>query len=213
MASRTARDYIEAMTRIRSLLAAVTLILLPAAGSAQEIPLADLSAYLNSLTTAEATFSQQNADGSVSTGHLYIHRPGRARFEYDPPDRSLVIASSDSVGVFDPKSNTPPAQYPLGRTPLNLILARNIDLSRARRVVSHHAMGESTVVVAEDPDHPEYGTIALVFSANPVALRQWVVTDDTGGQTTVTLSKLTTGGVMGDSLFDMAAEAARRDGR
>ncbi|MBI1220247.1 MAG: outer membrane lipoprotein carrier protein LolA [Rhodobacteraceae bacterium] len=201
------------MTRIRSLLVALTFALLPAAVAAQEIPLADLSAYLNSLTTAEASFSQQNADGSVSTGHLYIHRPGRARFEYDPPDRSLVIASSGTVGVFDPKSNTPPAQYPLGRTPLNLILARNIDLSQARMVVSHQAVGDRTVVVAEDPDHPEYGTIALVFSADPIALRQWVVTDDSGGQTTVTLSKLTTGGVMRDSLFDMTAEAERRAGR
>jgi outer membrane lipoprotein-sorting protein len=213
MASPGPHDYIEAMTRIRSLIATLVLALLPVAGSAQEIPLADLSAYLNSLTTAEATFSQQNADGSVSTGHLYIHRPGRARFEYDPPDRSLVIASSGSVGVFDPKSNTPPAQYPLGRTPLNLILARNIDLSQARMVVSHQAVADRTVVVAEDPEHPDYGTIALVFSANPIALRQWVVTDDSGGQTTVTLSKLTMGGVMHDSLFDMSAEAARRSGR
>lgn len=207
------RDYNSPMIRIRSLVGALTLVLLPAFAGAQEIPLSDLSAYLNSLTTAEATFSQQNADGSVSTGHLYIHRPGRARFEYDPPDRSLVIAASDSVGVFDPKSNTPPAQYPLGRTPLNLILARSIDLARARMVVSHQLIGNRTIVVAEDPDHPDYGTIALVFSANPIALRQWVVTDDSGGQTTVTLSKLTTGGEMRDSLFDMAAEAARRSGR
>lgn len=213
MASRRRRDYIRVMTRIRSLFAALSLILLPAVAGAQEIPLADLSAYLNSLTTAEATFTQQNADGSTSTGRLYIHRPGRARFEYDPPDRSLVIASSGTVGVFDPKSNTPPAQYPLGRTPLNLILARNIDLSQARMVVSHKAVGDRTVVVAEDPDHPEYGTIELSFSANPIALRQWVVTDDSGAQTTVTLSTLTTGGVMGDSLFDMAAEATRREGR
>lgn len=194
-------------------LAALALAALPLRAAAAEIPLDQISAYLNGLSTASAGFTQRNADGSTSTGHLYIHRPGRARFEYDPPNRSLVIAASDAVAIFDPKSNQPPEQYPLARTPLNLILARKIDLSRARMVVSHSEENGNTVVVAEDPDHPEYGTIALVFSPQPISLRQWVVTDETGGQTTVTLAPLQVGQSLPDSLFDISAEASHRSGR
>ena len=194
-------------------LAALALAALPLRAAAAEIPLDQISAYLNGLSTASAGFTQRNADGSTSTGHLYIHRPGRARFEYDPPNRSLVIAASDAVEIFDPKSNQPPEQYPLARTPLNLILARKIDLSRARMVVSHSEVNGNTVVVAEDPDHPEYGTIALVFSPQPISLRQWVVTDETGGQTTVTLAPLQVGQSLPDSLFDISAEASHRSGR
>lgn len=194
-------------------LAALVLAALPLRAVAAEIPLDQISAYLNGLTTASASFTQRNSDGSTSTGHLYIHRPGRARFEYDPPNRSLVIAASDAVAIFDPKSNQPPEQYPLARTPLNLILARKIDLSRARMVVSHSEVDGNTVVVAQDPDHPEYGSIALVFSPGPIALHQWVVTDETGGQTTVTLSTLQVGQSLPDSLFDINAAASRRAGR
>ncbi|MDE3080724.1 MAG: outer membrane lipoprotein carrier protein LolA [Paracoccaceae bacterium] len=202
----------------RSFFAAVALtvaaaLVAPLSAAAQALSLDQLSTYLNGLDTATATFRQENADGSTSTGKLYLHRPYRMRFEYDPPDRSLVIASSRSVAVFDPKSNQPPEEFPLSRTPLNLILGPHIDLTQARMVVSHYAEGANTVVVAEDPEHPDYGTIKLVFSDSPVALRQWVVTDQAGGVTSVTLSDFKTGMTLGDTLFDIQLAAQRRAGR
>jgi outer membrane lipoprotein-sorting protein len=154
-----------------------------------------------------------NADGSISTGKIYIRRPGRIRFEYAPPDRSLVIAGSQTVAIFDAKSNQPPEQYPLKRTPLNLILSDNVDLGRAKMVVGHAEDGTSTRVVAQDPEAPEYGTIELVFTADPVELRQWIITDDLGAQTTVILGEMTKGGQLGARLFDINAEAERRSNR
>lgn len=177
---------------------------------AAPVSLAALSKYLNGQATLRTDFTQVNADGSVATGKLSISRPGRARFEYDPPDRSLVIAGSGSVAIFDAKSNQPPEQYPLAKTPLGLILADNIDLGRARMVVGHRQDGTSTRVTAQDPDHPEYGTIELVFTDNPIALRQWVITDDMGQQTTVILGTLETGVRFSPPTFDIAAEVERR---
>jgi outer membrane lipoprotein-sorting protein len=163
------------------------------------------------LITAETDFTQINADGSIATGKLYIKRPGRVRFEYAPPDRSLVLASAGSVAIFDAKSNQAPEQYPLRRTPLNLILARDVDLSRAKMVVNHVEDGNATRVRAQDPENPEYGTIDLVFTANPVTLRQWVITDDLGQQTTVILGELKTGGNYPPSLFSIDTEADKRN--
>ncbi|WP_374646206.1 outer membrane lipoprotein carrier protein LolA [Tabrizicola sp.] len=197
------------MNRRFALLAPLA-FLLPLPAAAEKIPLGTISDYLNGLTTVEADFTQVNSDGSISTGKIYIRRPGRVRFEYAPPDRSLVIAGGQQVAVFDAKSNQPPEQYPLKRTPLNLILAENIDLSRAKMVVGHTEDGTSTRVRAQDPETPEYGTIELVFTSNPVELRQWIITDDLGQQTTVVLGELKKGGSMGARLFDISAEMKRR---
>ena len=198
------------MNPLRFLLAPAAVFALALPAAAEKIPLGQLSQYLNQLTTAETDFTQVNSDGSISTGKLYIKRPGRVRFEYAPPDSNLVMAGGGQVAIFDSKSNQPPEQYPLSRTPLSLILAENVNLGQARMVVGHSEDGTSTRVRAQDPQHPEYGTIEMVFTANPVELRQWVITDDAGGQTTVILGELKKGGDLPASLFSVAAEERKR---
>ena len=199
------------MTLRSALLAPLALAAFLAPAAADPIPLSDLSAYLNGLTTAEGGFTQENADGTISTGKLYIRRPGRVRFEYDPPDSTLVLASGGQVAIFDGKSNQPPEQYPLKKTPLNLILAEKVDLARARMVTGVAEDGATTRVLAQDPDNPEYGSIELVFTADPVALRQWVIRDEGGSETTVTLGPLQTGMTLPAALFNIATEAQSRD--
>ena len=169
---------------------------------AEQIPLAEISRYLNNMTTAKAPFTQINDDGSLSTGTLYIKRPGRVRFEYDPPVEALVVAGGGAVVIFDPKSNVEPETYPLSRTPLSIILAPTVDLDRANMVTGHGFDGTATIVQAQDPENPEYGNIQLSFTGDPVELRKWVINDSGGGQTTVILQSLETGGRLGDSLFN-----------
>lgn len=202
--------YIGDMRSVTALLAPLALVLFAFPALAEKLPLNTLSNYLNQLVTAETDFTQVNADGSVATGHIYIQRPGRVRFEYAPPDESLVLASAGTVAIFDAKSNEPPEQYPLDRTPLNLILAANIDLGRTQMVVGHEADGSSTKVRAQDPEHPEYGTIDLIFTDAPVALRQWVITDDLGQQTTVILGEMKLGSNFKPSFFSLDVEKKKR---
>jgi len=178
---------------------------------ADKIPLADISQYLNQLETATAPFTQINDDGSLSTGTLYIKRPGRVRFEYDPPEAAVVVAGGGAVVIFDPKSNTEPDTYPLSRTPLSIILAPTVDLDRADMVTGHGYDGTATIVQAQDPEHPEYGNIQLSFTADPVELRRWVINDSGGGQTTVILQTLETGGRLGDTLFNTQLIGERSD--
>lgn len=199
------------MNRRTAIFAPLALLALVQPALADKLSLGTLSQYLNGLTTVEADFTQVNSDGSVSTGKIYIKRPGRVRFEYAPPDKALVLASSGTVAIFDGKSNQPPEQYPLKRTPLNLILAENIDLARAKTVTGHRADGTATRVTAQDPEHPEYGTIELVFTADPVELRQWIITDDLGQQTTVILGSMKKGGNLGAATFSISHEIETRD--
>jgi len=194
------------MTLFWTLLAAALLVASPAA--ADKLSLGELSRYLNGIKTASGEFTQINDDGTISTGQIYIKRPGRVRFEYNPPEQILVIADGSTVGIIDGKSNTGPEGYPLNRTPLKLILARNVNLGQERMVIGHISDGATTTVKAQDPDHPEYGSIELVFTGNPVELRQWVINDDTGGRTTVVLGDLQKGARIADSNFEIPGGVA-----
>ncbi|WP_300032663.1 outer membrane lipoprotein carrier protein LolA [uncultured Roseobacter sp.] len=178
---------------------------------ADQLSLNAISNYLNALKTAQGSFTQINDDGSLSTGQLYIRRPGRMRFEYNPPEQALVIAEANAVVIIDKKSNLPPESYPLRRTPLSLILARNINLAQARMVTDHSFDGTATVVTAQDPDNPEYGNIQMSFTDNPVQLRQWTVNDANGGTTTVILGEFETGISLSSSLFDAGRALKERD--
>ena len=167
--------------------------------SADKVPLDDISKYLNALKTASGDFTQINDDGTISTGKIYIKRPGRMRFEYED---AVVLANNGAVVIIDKKSNQPPETYPLKRTQLSLILARNVNLGQAEMVVGHDYDGTATIVKAQDPKNPEYGNIELKFTSNPVELRQWVINDANGGRSTIILGALTKGGRIANRLFD-----------
>jgi len=176
---------------------------------AEKIPLAEISRYLNALQTVQGDFTQINSDGTISTGQVYIHRPGRVRFEYKG-DATLMLASGGKVAVFDRKSNQGYQEYPLSQTPLSIILAPNVNLGQARMVTAHTETDDATVVTAQDPAHPEYGNIQMVFTANPTELRQWVVTDNGGQKTTVILGEMTKGVAIPASKFSITVEVERR---
>lgn len=178
---------------------------------AAKLSLNEISRYLNGIERATSDFTQVNDDGTLSTGKFYIRRPGRMRFEYNPPEKLLVMAGGGQVGIFDGKSNVQKAErYPLRRTPLNLILERNVNLARRNMVVGHAFDGTATVVTAQDPEHPEYGNIQLKFTANPIELRQWIVTDGQGAKTTVILGKLTKVNDLSSTLFNISYEEGQR---
>ena len=178
--------------------------------SADIISLEDLSDYFNDLGDATGGFTQINPDGTISTGEIFMRRPGRLRFEYDPPEETLVVVGGGQVAIFDPRSNDGAERFPLSETPLNILLQRDVDLTRTNMVTGHTSDGTTTTVTAQDPDRPEYGNIQMVYTASPVELRQWIVTDDTGSQTTVILNDLRAGGQIGDILFNIRAEMRSR---
>ncbi len=203
----------DAYSRImkRMFAAALAACLVTAPAAADRLSLKEVSTYLNTLTNARADFVQVNGDGSRSSGTLTLKRPGRARFEYDPPNEAaLVLASGGQVAVFDDRASGRPEQYALRQTPLNILLARNVDLTRTRMVTGHGEQGDRTIVQAQDPDHPEYGTIWMYFNQNPVRLSEWLITSDTGEKTRIILEPFTNPGNLPPSLFDVSREIGRR---
>ena len=143
--------------------------------------------YLNGITTMQGTFVQVGPDGDASEGEFYMRRPGRVRFEYRPPNPTLIVADGTWVAVQDTRMNTLD-RYPLGQTPLDILLSDRVDLRSAGAVQSIERSGTQMRVTAVDPDNPGQGSITMVFNNNPLELQQWVVRDAQGLTTTVALS-------------------------
>src|SRR6478609_7380843 len=57
--------------------------------------------YLSGIRTLAARFQQLNPDGGTATGKLYIQRPGKMRFDYDPPSKVLLIATDWRLIFWD----------------------------------------------------------------------------------------------------------------
>ena len=178
--------------------------------AAEKISLHEISSYFNAMTTAEAQFSQVTDTGETATGRFFIRRPGRIRVEYDPPEATLVVVGGGQVAVFDPKSSDEPLRFPLRHSPLSLVLERTVDLAQRDMVVAHFEAGSQTAVTLQDPENPDYGFIQLIFTDNPVQLRQWVVQDNSGGRTHIFLDSLTQGVKLSNVLFNIQHEMQKR---
>jgi outer membrane lipoprotein-sorting protein len=184
--------YFMSMKKYFTSLSAVTVaaLLTTAPAFAEIISLDRLNTYINNLPVVKTNFTQINSDGTKDKGQLYLFRPGKMRFEYAAPNNALVIAGAGSVAVYDDKSKSGPSVFPLKKTPLNLLLAKDVNLKSNGMVAKHVESGEYTMVVARDPKGQTKGQIQLVFSDNPVTLRQWIITNESRQKTTVILGKL-----------------------
>lgn len=156
----------------------------------QEEAVERLNAYLNSFTTLQGNFIQFANNGKRLEGQLYIQRPGKMRFEYEPPATIEVIADGTSVAVRDKRLGTQDV-YSIGQTPLKFLVREKMDLSREGTITGASVDGDILSVRLEDRSTLG-GTskITLKFDLAANELKQWVVVDPQGYETAVSLYNL-----------------------
>ena len=150
---------------------------------------ADLSrieTYLNDLGTMQARFVQANPDGSHSEGTMYLQRPGKLRFEYDPPDPYLIIAYGKWF-IYVDKELEEATYLPVDKTPAYFIVKKDIRFSGKLRVASFQNANKVFRVEVEQVDEPDSGRVMMVFTDAPLQLRKWQVIDSQGNLTDTTL--------------------------
>jgi outer membrane lipoprotein-sorting protein len=151
-----------------------------------------VSTYLSSVQTLIGDFVQIGPDGGRTVGKFYLQKPGRVRFEYDPPSPIEVIADGSQVAVRDRKLVTQDL-YSLSNTPLRYLLADQIDLVRDTNLVAvSHDNNFVTVTIEERQILVGTHRLVLMFGAKDMQLRQWTVTDPQGYDTTVAVYNLDT---------------------
>ena len=168
---------------------------------ADQAEIARIQAYLNSLTTLKAHFVQVAPNGALSQGTVWLERPGRMRFQYAPPSPLLLVAGHGLV-VFHDSALDQTSNILIGMTPLGILLAEHISLSGNVRVTSLNNLPGEIELTLVRTAHPTEGSLALVFTDNPLTLRQWTVTDAQGQRTTVTLTNIELGGTFDQKLFE-----------
>ncbi len=162
--------------------------------------LARANASLNDMQSVSGDFIQVGPSGERAEGKFYLLRPGKLRFEYNAPSNLQIIADGFWVAIQDRKLKTT-EKYPLATTPLKLILARNVDLSRDAHVRDVHVQEGFVTVTLEARSVDAVGSLILIFDSESYDLRQWTVTDAQGLDTSIALTNLTSTDALERKLF------------
>jgi outer membrane lipoprotein-sorting protein len=173
------------MKTIALVLAAV--LATPAAATS----LADIAVSLKGTTSLAADFTQSGADGRVLAGKLWLARPGKVRFQYDKAPM-LLVGDGRTLSFVDYEVKQV-SQWPVRRTPLQILLAAEPDLAPIARITTDTA--DLVEVAARDPKRPEFGTLSIRFTRTPgapggLALAGWTALDAQGGRSEVQLANV-----------------------
>lgn len=166
----------------------------------QRASLGRISVYLNAIKTLKGGFEQIDPNGAVEEGQFYIVKPGRMRFEYQPPDPLLIVSDGNTVAVKNAKLKTVD-RYPLTDTPLDLILGDQVDLNHNLAITGMAEETGTLIIHARSQSSHAQGDISIAFSLQPLELRQWTIVDAQGLATTIALKDLQTGVAIPDDLF------------
>ncbi len=156
--------------------------------------------YLQDMKTAQARFVQTTHDGTQLVGTFYLSRPGKLRFEYDPPIENFVVADGAFIYFYDADLEEQ-TNAPIQTTLANFFLRKDFSLSDdliVKEAKEAAGLLQITVIQAEEPDA---GSITFAFGTKPFELKKWRVIDGQGLITEVELFYLKTGVALDSSLF------------
>jgi outer membrane lipoprotein-sorting protein len=159
-----------------------------------------ISAYLNTITSLQASFVQVGPNGELDQGTIYARKPGRLRFEYAPPSPYLIVSDGTTIAVANQKLRTVD-RYPLIDNPLSLILRESVDLTKDSRITAVERQAGTLRITATEKTGPVKGQVTLIFAYPATELRQWIITDAQGLQTMIALKNMKTEVQLAPELF------------
>ncbi|OFW99024.1 MAG: hypothetical protein A3D94_21865 [Alphaproteobacteria bacterium RIFCSPHIGHO2_12_FULL_66_14] len=161
---------------------------------------AEVERYINSIRTLKARFVQSNPNGSVVQGTLYVRRPGRMRFEYDPPSQLKIVADGSQVTMWDIATKDF-GQWPIGWTAASFLVKEPLSLSGDLQVEKTERSDGMLQLTMSQAKKPQEGKVIVRLAENPMSLRGWTIIDNRGNQVNVSLVDVQAGMQLADSLF------------
>jgi outer membrane lipoprotein-sorting protein len=159
-----------------------------------------VQAYLNGIRTLSSRFEQASGDGGTASGQLWLARPGRMRFEYDPPVPVLLVANGKNIFYYD-KELQQVSELRVEDTPAGFLLRDQIALSGDVTLTRfEHQPGAIRLTMVETRE-PGQGSATLVLDDKPLQLRQWTIVDPQQKQVTVALDDPHYGAPLDEKLF------------
>ena len=195
---RTLLRLVAGAAGVAALAAVPGMNLMPSASAASDTA-QKIADHFSGVATMSGEFVQFGPRGEQTGGKFYIQRPGKVRFNYEPPSGFRVISDGKSVVIDNTKLNTMDL-YPLSKTPLKLLLDDRIDLS-GRKVKSVKEEADLTTIQLADRQFFGNSTITMMFDPKSYDLRQWTITDPQGKDTTVMIFNVKQGVKIDPGLF------------
>lgn len=195
-----------AMRQILTIIACLAaLVLAGPAGAAELSPqdratIAKLEEYFNGIRTMQARFLQVSSRGAMAQGTLSISRPGRMRFEYDPPSPVLLVADGIFL-IFQDNELEQTTHVPLGTTPLSVLVEDPLKLTADFEVLQIARSAGVIRILMRMRSDPDAGMVQMTFSDSPIELKQWTITDAQGVEVKVALLETRRGMELDGALF------------
>ena len=153
--------------------------------------------YLGDIRTLQASFSQTDYVGDIMTGELFLKKPGKIRFSYDPPHYLQIVSKQQAVLIFDPKnSSNGPLTYPLSYTPLGFLIKN--DLSSL--INENGKVFELDNSIFLKVHNPQY-LLRVEFNKNPLSLLGWEFKNQIGETIKVTLNNIQKNNYISNEIF------------
>jgi len=159
--------------------------------------------YLNNIKTFKASFTQNTSDGQYATGTFYLSRPGRLRWQYDPPAHILIVAKGRILKYYDTEMNE--ATYVnISDTLAGLLVRKEISFSKDIEIKKIDITDEVIAMKLEQTGKADQGNLILIFNnKEPLTLEEMVVTDSSGTQSLIKFGKPEYNVSMNDDLFSL----------
>ncbi len=153
--------------------------------------------YLGDIRTLQARFSQTDNMGEIMTGDLFLKKPGKIRFSYDPPNYLQIVSKQQAVLIFDPKnSGSGPLTYPLSYTPLGFLIKN--DLSSLINENSESVELDDLIFLKIR--NPQY-QLSIEFNKNPLFMAGWEFKNQMGEMIRIRLKDIRKNTYISNEIF------------
>jgi chaperone LolA len=143
--------------------------------------------YLNNIKSMEATFVQMASNGATAEGRLFIKKPNKIRMEYAEPTNVLIVGDGNFI-VYNDLDLDQVTHINYSDIPASLILSNEIKIDGQKlKVIDFYQDSGSTSITLDYADKGDIGPITLVFSNNPLELKQWKIVDPQSVEVSVSL--------------------------
>jgi len=156
--------------------------------------------YLTHLNTIVADFTQVAPDGSLTNGKFFLQRPGKMRWQYNPPTPVLMVANGKELIFYD-HSLEQVSYIPLDGSLVSFLGREKITFGGDVGITEFTNEAEAIRIEVAQVKKPTEGKLMLEFSDKPLTLRNMVVTDAAGQVTTVSLQNARFGDKIPAELF------------
>lgn len=167
-----------------------------------EVRLSQIETYLNDLTTLQAAFKQWDANGALTTGTLYLQRPGRIRMNYQEPSTLVILGDGETL-FFADRSTGDLSYTPITQSPAAFLLDAHINFQQGFDVQGFSVEGNRVKLTLRRKGDDDLGALTLVFRIAPsLQLIQWIILDAQNKKTIVNLGNIKEGQRLNATLFD-----------